>query len=109
MRQILSSITHLTVSTYLTTDGLYSQPGFIIVATGGGERCLSMFTLLRGRSFKSFSIDTAPPLLAAFIVAEIFYKWHSFTLECLGFLATWFVFDLVWVNLVQLMRPTKTL
>jgi hypothetical protein len=27
------------------------------------------------------------------VVAELFYKFHSFTLECLAFLATWYVFD----------------
>ncbi len=36
-----------------------------------------------------------PGLLVAFIVAEAFYKFHSFALECLAFLATWLVIDLV--------------
>ena len=31
--------------------------------------------------------------LAAFLVAELFYKFHSFTLECIAFLATWLAFD----------------
>lgn len=31
--------------------------------------------------------------LAAFLVAEFFYKFHSFSLECIAFLATWLVFD----------------
>jgi hypothetical protein len=31
--------------------------------------------------------------LAAFLVAELFYKFHSFTLECAAFLVTWLVFD----------------
>lgn len=31
---------------------------------------------------------------AAFLIAEIFYKFHSFTLECVAFLATWLVLDL---------------
>lgn len=33
--------------------------------------------------------------LAAFLVAEFFYKFHSFTLECIAFLVTWLVFDFV--------------
>jgi hypothetical protein len=35
----------------------------------------------------------------ALIVSELFYKFHSFTLECLAFLATWLVFDVLaeWV------------
>ncbi|MEY2495157.1 MAG: hypothetical protein QOJ45_1649 [Verrucomicrobiota bacterium] len=31
----------------------------------------------------------------ALILADVFYKFHSFTLECVAFLATWLVFDLV--------------
>ena len=30
-------------------------------------------------------------LLLAMVVAELFYKFHSFTLECAAFLATWYV------------------
>jgi len=32
-----------------------------------------------------------PTCLAALIIAELFYKFHSFTLECFAFLSTWFV------------------
>lgn len=64
-----------------------------------------MYQMLRGRSLKALSIDALPPLVAAFLLAEIFYKWHSFTLECLGFLATWFVLDLAWTKLVGRLRP----
>jgi hypothetical protein len=31
----------------------------------------------------------------AFLIAEFFYKFHSFTLECLAFLATWFVLSVI--------------
>lgn len=31
--------------------------------------------------------------MAAFLVAEFFYKFHSFTLECIAFLVTWLVVD----------------
>jgi hypothetical protein len=34
-------------------------------------------------------------LLLAFVVAELFYKFHSFTLECAAFLSTWYVFEAV--------------
>jgi hypothetical protein len=33
--------------------------------------------------------------LAALVIAEMFYKWHSFLLEAAGFLVTWFVLDAV--------------
>lgn len=35
------------------------------------------------------------PVLLALIIAEVFFKFHSFTLECVAFLATWFV--LSWI------------
>jgi hypothetical protein len=36
-----------------------------------------------------------PGLIVAFLIAEAFYKFHSFTLETLAFLATWLAID--WV------------
>jgi hypothetical protein len=28
-------------------------------------------------------------------ISELFYKFHSFTLECVAFLVTWFVLDAI--------------
>jgi len=28
--------------------------------------------------------------VASFVIAEVFYKFHSFTLECAAFLVTWY-------------------
>jgi hypothetical protein len=33
----------------------------------------------------------AVPLASALVLAELLYKFHSFTLEAVAFLATWFV------------------
>ena len=52
-----------------------------------------MYTLLRSVPLRALLSVQAPALLASFVIAELFYKWHSFTLECAGFLATWFVID----------------
>ena len=52
-----------------------------------------MFTLFRCLPFRTLLLTQAPALLLSFVIAEIFYKFHSFTLECLAFLATWFVLD----------------
>ena len=35
-----------------------------------------------------------PILILSFGIANLFYKFGSFGLECLAFLATWFVLDL---------------
>ncbi|HZU51568.1 MAG TPA: hypothetical protein VE968_06805, partial [Sphingomicrobium sp.] len=32
-----------------------------------------------------------PPLFIALIVAELFFKFHSFTLEAIPFLALWYI------------------
>jgi hypothetical protein len=54
-----------------------------------------MFTLLRLLPLKRVALEQVPTLLAAWLVAELFYKFHSFTLECAAFLLTWFVFDAI--------------
>ena len=52
-----------------------------------------MYTLLRSVPTSNLLAMQAPALLASFMIAELFYKFHSFTLECLAFLVTWFVID----------------
>lgn len=54
-----------------------------------------MYTLVKSTSLSNLLITQAPALLASFIIAELFYKFHSFTLECLAFLITWFIVDAV--------------
>jgi hypothetical protein len=39
--------------------------------------------------------EHAPSAALAIVIAELFYKFHSFTLECIAFLATWYVIDQV--------------
>lgn len=52
-----------------------------------------MYTLIRLLPWHHLLSQQLPVLLAAWLVAETFYKFHSFTLECAAFLVTWFVFD----------------
>lgn len=52
-----------------------------------------MYTLMRSIPSSRLVREQLPALLAAFLIAEAFYKFRSFTLECLAFLATWFVLD----------------
>jgi hypothetical protein len=59
-----------------------------------------MFTLLTLLPFRRLFFEQLPALVCAWAIAENFYKFHSFTLECMAFLATWFVFDAA----VQLIR-----
>jgi hypothetical protein len=43
------------------------------------------------------------------VIAEVFYKFHSFTLECLAFLATWLAMSSVLALVAnRLRRSTPT-
>ena len=52
-----------------------------------------MFELIRSVPLRQLLARQAPALAASLVIAELFYKFGSFTLECLGFLVTWFVLD----------------
>ena len=54
-----------------------------------------MLTLLRCLPLPELMKQEAPAFLIAFLLAEFFYKFHSFTLECAAFLATWYALGLV--------------
>jgi hypothetical protein len=59
-----------------------------------------MYTLFSLLPVKRLAYEQVPALAFAWILAELFYKFHSFTLECAAFLATWFVLDAVIQKLV---------
>lgn len=48
-----------------------------------------------------------PGLVLAFLIAEVCYEFHSFTLECGAFLLTWLAIDLVVDRLARL-APSET-
>lgn len=52
-----------------------------------------MYTLLRSITVRQLFLEQIPALGSSIVIAEIFYKFHSFTLECLAFLGTWFLID----------------
>ena len=54
-----------------------------------------MFTLISRLPIRELIYRQAPTLFGALVIAELFYKFHSFLLETAGFLATWFVLDAV--------------
>lgn len=54
-----------------------------------------MYTLVRSLPVRRLVLEQAPALTAALVLAELFYKLGSFTLECVAFLATWGAFDAV--------------
>jgi hypothetical protein len=52
-----------------------------------------MYQLLTSLSRSDLLAQQLPTFVMAFAIAEMFYKFHSFTLETAAFLATWFVLD----------------
>ena len=53
-----------------------------------------MYTLIRSLPLSRVLLEQLPAAGGALIIAEFFYKFHSFTLECVAFLATWYGLDL---------------
>jgi hypothetical protein len=54
----------------------------------------TMYTLVRTLPTRRLVMEQLPAIATAFVVAELFYKFQSFVLECGAFLATWFVLDM---------------
>jgi len=52
-----------------------------------------MYSLVRSLPSSILLKRQLPVVLGAWLTSEIFYKFHSFTLECGAFLATWFLYD----------------
>jgi hypothetical protein len=50
-----------------------------------------MYTLIRTINSRRSAIAEGLSLTFSLLIAETFYKFHSFTLECVAFLATWYV------------------
>jgi hypothetical protein len=69
-----------------------------------------MYTLLHAMPLKQILAEQIPVVLVSLIIAELFYKFHSFTLEAMAFLATWYVLDSIVKALVDLFsrRHTKS-
>ena len=54
-----------------------------------------MYSLYRQLGLRRSLAAEAPSLIVSLLVAELFYKFHSFTLECVAFLATWLAISYV--------------
>ena len=69
-----------------------------------------MFSLLTRLPRSELLYRQAPSLIGALVIAELFYKWHSFLLETAGFLATWFVLDALagWIARLVGVRAAET-
>ena len=66
-----------------------------------------MFELLRSSPLRHLLPRQAPALALSLLVAELFFRFGSFTLECLGFLATWFVLDATFARVGRLLSRER--
>lgn len=62
-----------------------------------------MHSLLFGSGLVGRLRHEIPSAAGALVLAELFYKFHSFTLECLAFLATWLVIG----SVLAVVLPTR--
>ena len=65
-----------------------------------------MYTLMTDVGLRKRLVSEGPSLLLSMLVSEAFYKFHSFSLECLALLATWFVVSYLF-SVVRGLRTTK--
>ena len=54
-----------------------------------------MYELIRSLSARQLILEQAPVFIVSLGIAEILYKFHSFLMETLAFLATWFIMDFI--------------
>jgi hypothetical protein len=54
-----------------------------------------MFQFLAHLSRQDLALRQLPAFTLSFVLASLFYRFGSFALECVAFLATWFVVDAV--------------
>jgi hypothetical protein len=52
-----------------------------------------MYTLVRTVARRDLVVRHAPALGASLVMAALFHAFHSFPLECVAFLATWYALD----------------
>ena len=52
-----------------------------------------MYTLVKTLPVRQTLMRHVPAVAVSIGLAETFYKFHSFSLECLAFLATWWAID----------------
>ncbi len=62
-----------------------------------------MYTLIDRFGIRDAAAKEMPALFVAFVTAELFYKFHSFTLECAAFLVTWLALSWLQAQLARLL------
>jgi hypothetical protein len=82
------------------------RPGFA-ARTDKRKKGIAMYQLLCKLKRNELALRQLPLFTTSFLIAELFYKFHSFALECGAFLLTWFALDLVAQVILALIRPAR--
>jgi hypothetical protein len=64
-----------------------------------------MYTLIRSLTVRRLLMEQLPAITISMIIAELFYKFHSFVLEGIAFMFTWLVVDAMIQFIARLLRP----
>ena len=64
-----------------------------------------MFALTKSLPARQLLLEQVPTFAVSLLIAELFYKFHSFTLECIAFLATWYLLDAA-INFLKNIQKT---
>ena len=65
-----------------------------------------MYQLIHSLTVSDLFKRQLPVFAVAFVIAELFYKFHSFILETGAFLITWYVLDAIVQRVVSRKAPT---
>jgi hypothetical protein len=65
-----------------------------------------MYQLIHSLTVSDLFKRQLPVFAVAFIIAELFYKFHSFILETGAFLITWYALDAIVQRVVSRKAPT---
>lgn len=65
-----------------------------------------MYRLIHSLTVSELFKRQLPVFVVAFVIAELFYKFHSFILETGAFLITWYVLDFAVQSVVSRKAPT---
>lgn len=81
----------------VSQDGLEfdGRGDFNTVRVSSPERGIHVFSLVKDLGLRVAAKQEAIPFLISFGIAEFFFKFKSFALECVAFLAVWFVLSFV--------------
>jgi hypothetical protein len=66
-----------------------------------------MFALTRILTTRQLLIEQVPVLAVSLLIAEMWYKFHSFTLETLAFLATWYIIGACVRAIIAMIGPRR--